>query len=157
MSTFALKMVAIIAMLIDHTAAVLVPQGSVYYIPMRCIGRLAFPIFCYLIVEGFNHTSNVKKYIIRLGLFALISEIPFDLAFYHEHFGSEFIKDFQGAIGSKYFILHLISYQNVFFTLFLGLCLITIMNMVEKKFDKQVIIINILNGLATIAFSILAA
>jgi len=68
---------------------------------MRIIGRLAFPIFAFLIAEGFYHTRNVEKYLIRLFIFAFISEIPFDLVFHQK-------------------ILEL-SYQNVFFTLALGL------------------------------------
>ena len=105
----ALKMIAIVAMAIDHIAAVLIETGSgqvlthgwELYFTMRTIGRVAFPIFCYLLVEGFIHTKNRKKYGLRLLLFALISEIPFDLAFYNTWFYPE--------------------YQNVFFTLLIGL------------------------------------
>ncbi len=106
-----LKIIAIISMLIDHTAAVLVSpyDFSALYITMRLIGRLAFPIFCFLLVEGMYYTSNTKKYLFRLGVFAIISEIPFDLAFRHK------ICDIQ--------------YQNVFFTLFLGALLI---HMIEQ-------------------------
>lgn len=69
---------------------------------IRKIGRPAFPVFCFFIVEGFCHTRNVKNYAVRLGIFALISEVPFDLAI----FGTPF---------------HW-GHQNVFFTLFLGYC-----------------------------------
>ncbi len=82
MNSFHLKMIAIITMLIDHTAAVLIPSNTVLWLVMRCIGRLAFPIFVFLLVEGFYHTRDVKKYLLRMGAFALLSEIPFDLAFY---------------------------------------------------------------------------
>lgn len=98
-SGFTLKWTAMICMLIDHMGAVLFPQ----YIQMRMIGRLAFPIYCFLLVEGAVHTGNIRKYEIRLFLFALLSEIPFDLAFYRQ--------------------LN-ISHQNVFFTLFLGLVVV---------------------------------
>lgn len=91
-----LKMIAIITMFIDHAAATVVrgimrlPQVqsdmdiygrmSEIYGLMRDIGRIAFPIFCFLLVEGFLHTRDVKKYASRMFLFALISEIPFDYA-----------------------------------------------------------------------------
>ena len=99
-NTFTLKMIAIVSMLIDHAGAVLFPQYEI----LRIVGRLAFPIYAYTLVEGLVHTHDVKKYMLRLGAFALISEIPFDLAF----FGSalEF------------------SHQNVFFTLFLGIVML---------------------------------
>jgi len=106
MTSFALRLIAVIAMLIDHTAAVLVEPGSDAYSIMRIIGRIAFPIFCFLLVEGFEHTRSVFKYMGRLALFALIAEIPFDLAFH--------LKPLEFSQG-----------QNVFLTLLLGLISIT--------------------------------
>lgn len=100
MSRFQLKVLAIVTMLIDHIGAVLFPT----VIPLRIIGRLSFPIFAYLISDGLVHTSNVKKYLGRLFLFALISEIPFDLAFHSTAFYPQS--------------------QSIFFTLFLGLAAI---------------------------------
>lgn len=97
MSGFALKLIAALAMLTDHIGAVLFPQ----YIVLRYIGRIAFPIYCFLLVEGYEYTHSVCKYLRRLGLFALISEIPFDLAFRRTVFEWDD--------------------QNVFCTLFLGL------------------------------------
>ena len=103
-----LKMIAIVTMLIDHIGAAVLARllmvnglgeldqtnadaimqwlsanGALYwtYTIMRMIGRVAFPIFCFLLVEGFLHTHDVKKYAMRLGLFALLSEIPFDLMY----------------------------------------------------------------------------
>ena len=74
-----LKIIAIIAMTIDHTVAIFMPHGPLKMI-LRCIGRLAAPIMCYMIAEGYHHTSNRKRYLLRLILFALISHVPFNLS-----------------------------------------------------------------------------
>ena len=89
-------------------------QDLVYtiYEWMRYIGRMAFPIYCFLLVEGFLHTRNVRNYAERLALFALISEIPFDLA----------ISERWWAPNSN----------NVFFTLALGLLAIWALSYIEK-------------------------
>ena len=91
-----LKLIAILSMLIDHAGATIirtlwqspvisssVSQSRLWseiYKISRSVGRIAFPIFCFLIVEGFLHTRNVWRYARRLFLFSLISEIRFDLA-----------------------------------------------------------------------------
>lgn len=138
-----LKIMALIFMLIDHTAAILIPpilaryeitsfgnysmeyiQGLLangfagwlylsYQIMRRVLGRLAFPIYCFLMVEGFGRTGNRMKYAGRLFMFALISEIPFNLAFRGKIFDA--------------------SYQNVFFTLLLGFLMIWIMEAVRER------------------------
>ena len=69
-------MIALVTMLIDHIGAIFYPD----MIALRVIGRIAFPIYCFLLVQGFLHTSNLKKYMVRMGVFALLSEVPFDLA-----------------------------------------------------------------------------
>lgn len=128
-----LKLLAVVTMLIDHIAAAILARyikiggaellsSSLYgiYFLMRSIGRLAFPIYCFLLVEGFDHTRSRKKYALRLFLFALVSEIPFDLAF-----------------NSK--VLEF-GYQNVFFTLFLGLVTIMILSEVEKHQEWNVVL-----------------
>lgn len=72
-----LKWIAILSMLIDHIGYGFFPNNEAF----RIVGRLAFPIFAYLIVQGLTNTRNQKKYIMRLWLFALISQIPFLLYF----------------------------------------------------------------------------
>lgn len=78
MSAFALRLLACVAMLLDHIGYNL---GGAHplYLPLRCIGRLAFPIFVFLIVNGFRHTANRPRYALRLALSAVISQIPFSL------------------------------------------------------------------------------
>lgn len=137
MSSFVLKLIAIITMTIDHIGAIFIPNSSWLYLVSRSIGRLAFPIFAFLIVEGFFHTREVKKYMLRLGIFAIISEVPFDLAFYNSY-------------------LHM-GHQNIFFTLFLGLLAIYLINTVEKKYQGKMLFVNLANAGITIAISLIAA
>lgn len=99
-----LKMLAMGIMLIDHIGAFLVDQSAPVYLPLRSIGRLAFPIFCYLIAEGAHYTRSVPKYLARLAAFAIISTPPYNL-----------------VQGSAWYSPENI---NVFFTLFFGLAAI---------------------------------
>lgn len=164
MSTFTLKLLAIITMLIDHATVVFIPESSWYWIAGRLIGRLAFPIFAFLLVEGFYHTSNIKKYLTRLGIFALISELPFDLAFYNSNYanvGGDIRRDFPKMFtdGQKFDIVirRFMGHQNIFFTLFLGLLAIWLISMIEKKYKSNLLYVNIINALITLAFSLGAA
>lgn len=93
MSGSMIKLIAIVAMLIDHVGATLYPEIVI----LRIVGRIAFPIFAFFIAEGYLKTRDKKKYMIRLFTFALVSEVPFDLSFFNTYL--EF------------------SHQNVFFTL----------------------------------------
>ena len=80
LSQEALKIIACLTMLIDHTAAVFLPWEQA--LPLRIIGRLAFPIYCFLIAEGAHYTRNPLKYALRLAVGMVLVEIPFDLLFY---------------------------------------------------------------------------
>ena len=119
-----LKMIALVIMFIDHIGAVIVQRTmamegfnhdfwSSLYWPIRYVGRLAFPIFCFLLVEGFVHTSNVKKYVKGMLFFALISEIPFNLSLTGNMFSLE--------------------YQNVFWELALGIIAMVCFEKIEQK------------------------
>ena len=112
MTSFALKITAIISMFCDHFGDAFIGHFSF----LNLIGRIAFPIFAFQISEGFTHTKNMKKYFLRLGIFALVSQIPFSL----------FVHKF---LGSSLFSL------NVFFTLFLGLLSMYLYDYIIKLFN----------------------
>lgn len=148
LNSFTLKLIAIICMTIDHVGAVIGTKfvdGNLYlsgafkadfYGILRSIGRIAFPIFCYLIVEGYYHTRNVWKYALRLFVFALISQVPFSLAVYKAPF------DFSSL--------------NVFFTLCMGLiCMITIPAASENGHTPAQIAFSFISIVGITALSIL--
>ena len=127
-----LKLIAVISMLCDHAAIRLLAYGLIpalhvagkdtmaerwnqaFWI-LRSVGRMAFPIYVFLLTEGFCHTRNRRRYALRLGVFALISEIPFDLLVY-------------GKIWDTHS-------QNVFFTLFLGVLMLTAVDWIGRNTD----------------------
>ena len=75
----ALKVIAMLSMVTDHCAYYLLNESSVAYEVMRCFGRIAFPVFAFLVAEGFAHTRNRMRYFLSLLLFAVISEVPWYL------------------------------------------------------------------------------
>lgn len=109
LSSAALHIIAMTLMLMDHLWATLLPAQEW----LTCLGRIAFPIFAFMAVEGYFHTRNFKKYALRMLLFAVISEIPFDLMYG----------------GTWFYPVH----QNVIWTLLLGLLGIRLMEAVRKK------------------------
>jgi len=114
MTVFVLKLIAIITMLIDHTGAILFPDDYNY----RIIGRLAFPIFAFLIAEGYAHTRDIKKYVSRIFIFAMISQIPYYIAFNPINYNvnevtSYFVHDFNVLFTFVFAILAIFSYENL--------------------------------------------
>ena len=108
-STAALHIIAMLFMLMDHLWATLLPAREW----LTCAGRVAFPIFAFMAVEGYFHTRSFKKYILRMLLFAVLSEIPFDLMYG----------------GTWFYPVH----QNVLWTFLLSLLGVWLMEQVRKK------------------------
>ena len=104
-----LHIIAMTLMLMDHLWATLLPARE----GLTCAGRVAFPIFAFMAVEGYFHTRSFKKYILRMLLFAVLSEIPFDLMYG----------------GTWFYPVH----QNVLWTFLLGLLGVWLMEQVRKK------------------------
>lgn len=107
-----LHVLAMIFMLSDHLWATMLPNQDW----MTCVGRLAFPLFAFMIVEGYYHTSNLRRYMKRLLICAVISEIPFDLMY-----GSTFFYPF---------------HQNVLWTFSLALAAIVFIEKAKKIANK---------------------
>ena len=107
------------------------------YTVMRGVGRLAFPIFCFFLVEGFLKTHNVRKYAIRLGIFAILSEVPFDLGL----FGQVWYKD----------------HQNVLITFFIALIMLCVIRFLETNvLGLSPFVVDLAKICAVIAFADIA-
>lgn len=74
-----MKIIAVISMVVDHCAYYLMDSNTMAYEVMRCFGRIAFPVFAFLVAEGFAHTRNRMRYFLSLLLFAAVSEVPWYL------------------------------------------------------------------------------
>lgn len=109
MNTFEIKIIAITAMIIDHIGLFFFPHLIIF----RAIGRLAFPLFAWLIANGARHTQNINKYLFRLFFFACIAQLPF-------YYANEQIAGNQMSL-------------NVLFTLFLGLSAIKVITLTSNK------------------------
>lgn len=124
-TSFSLHIMAAVFMLCDHLWGVSLVNHDLF----TCIGRLAFPIYAFMLVEGYFHTGNLKKYVTRLLLFALISEIPFNL-----------------VMGSR--ILYPL-HQNVLWSFLISIGLIHW----NKKVKQQKPLKRILVGIATVCIA----
>ena len=132
-----LKVFAMISMVFDHVGDMFFP-GVAW---LRMVGRLAMPIFAFFIAEGYSHTHDKKKYLKRMGIFALISEIPFDLAF-------------NGGID--------LTHQNIMLTFFLSITALMLYDLIiesktgEKKGLRKVLGVFAVIGMAVVALLVKA-
>lgn len=151
-SSAALRNIALLFMLIDHIGVVMGRNYSSQTSldisrTLHIAGRISFPLFCFLIVQGVLHTSNIKKYFTRLASFALISELFFDIFRYNKNIYWYFVL-------KKAYVLAIFQSQNVFFTLLLGALLIYFAMQVEKAYPLEKAYL--LKLLLLIGFSLIA-
>lgn len=85
-----IKYIAVIAMLIDHIAMFYLGDIPVLYVIMRFIGRITAPVMCFFLVEGYLHTSSIKRYGARLAIVGIISQVPYSYAKYGDFFAINF-------------------------------------------------------------------
>ncbi len=117
MTGFHLKLIALTTMFIDHIGAVFFPQVTL----LRVIGRISFPLYAFLIAEGCRYTRNRGRYALGLGVFALISEIPYDLAFH-----PEFLEN--GLWGQNFLFQ-----TNIFYTMFFAVASVHIFEVLRRR------------------------
>ena len=117
MTGFHLKLIALTTMFIDHIGAVFFPQVTL----LRVIGRISFPLYAFLIAEGCRYTRNRGRYALGLGAFALISEIPYDLALH-----PEFLEN--GLWGQNFLFQ-----TNIFYTMFFAVASVHIFEVLRRR------------------------
>ena len=119
-SSFILKIIAILSMTVDHLGVIInsfYPDLNTLYTVCRYIGRLALPLFCFMIVEGVIHTKDIKKYVIRLGIMAVVIAIILAVFEYVPSLGLKELS-FQG---------------NIFMDLLLGALMLWALSQKENK------------------------
>lgn len=151
LTAFSVKLIAVFTMLTDHIGAVIIQPYlnakmdslgyeltqtlNTVYTVTRAIGRMAFPLFCFMLVEGFFHTRSRWKYLLRLVIFALISEIPYNLALAKSTFS--------------------LDKQSVLVTLSLGLIMLIVLDYVRSR-DLSELIKGLLTIVIVAAFCVIA-
>lgn len=141
---YLLRYVAIITMLIDHTGRVLYQLDYLNYdqqVTTIMIGRLAFPLFAYLLVESFFFTKNRKKHLLMIGVFALLSELPFDMVI-KANMPLELTWD-------------LLPIQNVIFSLFVAFAMLIALNYDKSGYVSKLCKPNIVNKAVCLASNLL--
>ena len=126
-----LKLIAMISMVFDHVGDMFFP-GALW---MRMIGRLAMPLFSFCIAEGYAHTKNKQRYLLRMGVFALVSEIPFDLAF-------------EGRVG--------LGHQNIMLSFFLAILALMLFDRIRGEGKEHAAGKTLLGILCVCAVAVLA-
>jgi hypothetical protein len=126
-----LKLIAMISMVFDHVGDMFFP-GALW---MRMIGRLAMPLFSFCIAEGYAHTKNKQRYLMRMGVFALVSEIPFDLAF-------------EGRVG--------LGHQNIMLSFFLAILALMVFDRIRGEGKEHAAGKTLLGILCVCAVAVLA-
>lgn len=135
-----LKIIAIVAMVIDHIAYAFVSDGTILGQVMHTIGRITMPIMCFTLSEGYHKTKSIKKYIIRLFIFAIISHIPY------QFFSTGKLPITFDSLNDVYIKFP----TSVIYTLFIGVISLIVWN--SKKLNKflKTIILLILLGASTL-------
>ena len=122
MSSFIIKIIAIISMLFDHTNDVFIGHLSV----LNLIGRIAFPLYSFQLVVGYTYTHNIKKYISRMFIFALISQIPYSI-FIYIYTGTYFELNIFFTLATSLICMYILSSKNINIylkLLYISICLI---------------------------------